>query len=91
MNIARISTVAQKVNGGMSIQVRVIPSSGVNKLEVIPAESLVKAKLTAPPVEGRANRQLIKVLADYLDLPKSSISILKGESSKNKIIKIALE
>jgi uncharacterized protein (TIGR00251 family) len=51
-------------------------------------DNTLKVYLTAPPVEGKANKLLREVLAKYLKVPKSCLSILKGETSRNKIIKI---
>lgn len=45
-------------------------------------------KLHAPPIEGKANEALVEFLADYFDKPKSSITILKGLTSKTKIIEV---
>lgn len=44
--------------------------------------------LTAQPVDGKANEQLLKVLAKHLQLPKSLLAIKSGKTSKNKVILI---
>ena len=49
---------------------------------------LTKVYLTAPPVDGKANQALIKFLAKHYNVSKSSIEIIKGEKSRNKIIEI---
>jgi uncharacterized protein (TIGR00251 family) len=41
-----------------------------------------------PAKEGKANQAVIRLLSEYFGVPKSNISIIKGESSKNKIIQI---
>ena len=48
----------------------------------------VKIKLTAPPVGGAANKQCIQVLAKALGVPKSSLAIDAGQSSRRKHIRI---
>lgn len=48
----------------------------------------IKAYVTAIPIKGRANRELIKLLSEELNVNKSKISIIKGEISNNKIIEI---
>jgi len=48
----------------------------------------LKVYLTAVPIQGKANKELIKLLAEQLSVSKSKISILKGERSKEKIIEI---
>lgn len=48
----------------------------------------MKIKLNSPPVDGAANKALIKFLASYFSVPQSSIEILKGEKSRYKVIKL---
>ncbi len=50
--------------------------------------SAVKIKLRAPPVEGRANEALIEFLADRLDLPRRAISLERGDTSRQKLLRI---
>ncbi len=47
---------------------------------------LVRVK--SPPVEGRANREMIEVLSDYFGVPKSRIRIVAGKSSRDKLVEI---
>ncbi|MFZ5996297.1 MAG: DUF167 domain-containing protein [Nitrospirota bacterium] len=76
-----------KVKDGIVIDVKVIPRS--SKKEIIGiVDAMVKIKLTAPPVGGAANEQLIELLADRFGVKKSDITIMKGESSTRKIVKI---
>ncbi len=44
--------------------------------------------LTAVPVDGKANKELIKLLSEKLNVGKNKISIIKGEKSKEKIIEV---
>ncbi len=48
----------------------------------------LKIYLTAVPVDGKANKELIKLLAEKLGVSKSRIEIIKGEKNKEKIIEI---
>ena len=48
----------------------------------------LKIYLTAVPVDGKANTELIKLLSKELDISKNKISIIKGEKNKEKIIEI---
>ncbi len=66
---------------------KVIPRSSKNEVIPIDAQTL-KVKLTAPPVDGKANEALIKILADHFDLPKSSITLLSGTHSRHKRVEI---
>ena len=49
----------------------------------------LKLALTAPPVEGRANEACIAFFAEFLNVPRSSVTIAAGESSRNKVIRVA--
>ncbi|MCK9315106.1 MAG: DUF167 domain-containing protein [Verrucomicrobia bacterium] len=48
----------------------------------------LKIKVTAPPVDSAANELLVEFLADLLGISKSSVQILKGQTSRNKIVQI---
>ena len=71
----------------MTIQVKLIPNSKYNKIEKI-GERHYKVWLTAPAVDNKANIMLIKFLADYFQIAKTSISIKHGLKARNKIIEI---
>jgi len=47
-----------------------------------------KAHLTAPPVNGKANKALVKLLAEYFNLKKSQVTIVSGKKSKDKLVKL---
>ena len=71
----------------MRISVRVIPRSKRN--EVIPqGDNRYRVYLTAPPVEGKANDKLVEVLAEYFHVRMRKITIIKGESAREKVIEI---
>ena len=70
------------------IQVRVIPRSSKISIEPVAAD-LYKVKLTSPPVEGAANAQLIKVLAERLLVPSNQIEIISGQTSRLKRLRIS--
>jgi hypothetical protein len=71
----------------MLITVHVIPRSGKNILTW--EQGSLKARLTAPPVDGAANEALQKLLAQRLGLPKHAISIVRGATSRQKVVEIA--
>ena len=50
--------------------------------------SAVKVRLTAPPVEGRANEELIKFLSEVLGVAKSQMEIVAGEKGRDKLVSI---
>lgn len=82
----------------MRITVRVIPRSGKNVLEwdegneregdLRGQQGILKARLTAPPVDGAANEALVALLADRLHLPKRAIQIVRGATSRLKTVEI---
>ena len=49
----------------------------------------LKLSLTAPPVEGRANQAVIEFFADLFAIPRSSVTIASGETSRNKTVRIS--
>ncbi|MEW6600523.1 MAG: DUF167 domain-containing protein [Nitrospirota bacterium] len=71
----------------LTIKIKVEPRS--SKSGVIgPYGDGLKVKLTSPPVEGKANKELIEVLAKEFGIPKKDVEIISGQSSKNKIVRL---
>lgn len=70
------------------MNVKVIPRGGSDRVEG-PHGDALKIRLNAPPVDGKANAALLRFLADELDLPVSAIAILRGETGRNKTLRIA--
>jgi len=70
------------------IQVKVIPNA--KKAEVIEEKDFYKVKVNAPAIEGKANKAVIKSLADYFKIKPKQISIIKGEKNSLKTIAILL-
>ena len=69
------------------IKVKLLPRSSRN--QIMGRESDVfKVKVTSPPVDGKANRTLIELLSKKLKLPKKSITIRSGETSRLKSVQI---
>ncbi len=68
----------------MRHSIRVIPKAKQNK--VVVEKDRLKVYLTAPAIEGRANEALIKILAEYLNVRKSEIRIIRGEKSRDKVV-----
>lgn len=71
---------------GAALAVRVIPRSSKNEISEIQSDGTIKVRLTAPPVDGKANKALIEFLADVLDLAPSKLEIVAGESARDKLI-----
>ena len=73
---------------GATFAIRVQPRARKNAIIGEIGDAL-KIALTAPPIEGRANEACIEFLAEFLKVPRSSVTIAAGETSRNKVIRIA--
>ena len=69
-------------NDKIIIEIRVVPNSSKNSIS--DEVDFLKVKLTAPPVDNKANKALIEYLSKLLKTPKSSIELVSGMTSKNK-------
>lgn len=76
-----------ELENGIKINIKVIPNSSRCEIAGVIDDNL-KIKLDIPPIEGKANQKCIKFLSKLLNVPKSSIEIISGERSKNKIFYI---
>jgi uncharacterized protein (TIGR00251 family) len=72
---------------GVVLSVRVIPRAGRSGLAGI-RDDAVLVRLAAAPVDGAANAELIETLADALDVPPRAVSIVSGERSRQKRVRI---
>ncbi len=70
----------------MKLHVRVKPNSKIEEVAGDGGEFLVKVK--EPPEKGKANRAVIRLLAGHFNVPQSSVKILGGLRSKNKLIEV---
>ncbi|MEJ5361015.1 MAG: DUF167 domain-containing protein [Spirochaetota bacterium] len=68
------------------VTVKVIPKSSKNSAQL--ENGVLRVHLNAPPVDGKANKALVELLAEMVHVPKSSIEIVRGEKGRNKQIKI---
>lgn len=74
-------------DGAIIFTVRVVPRAA--KSEIIGKfDGTLKIRIASPPVDGAANMELIKILAKNLGVSKSAVEIIKGQTSKTKLIKI---
>ena len=70
----------------MIINVRVIPRARVQK--IVADGDILRVYTNVAPTDGKANEAVIKMLAKHYDVPKSSISILRGATSHDKVVSI---
>ncbi len=75
-------------SAGVTFTVKVQPRARKNAITGTIGDAL-KLALTAPPVDGRANEACIEFFANLLDVPRSSVTIASGETSRNKVIRVA--
>ena len=73
----------------MNIEVRVMPRSSREEVVKV-GEDSYKVYMHEAAVEGKANKKLIEMIANYLSIKKSNIGITRGIKSKNKLIKIII-
>jgi uncharacterized protein (TIGR00251 family) len=72
---------------GVELALRVYPNAARNELAG-GSDGVWRVKVSAPPVRGKANKELIAFLAQKLGLRKGDLTILKGHTSRNKLISI---
>lgn len=73
---------------GAAVSVRITPRMPKNEISEILDDGTIKIRLTAPPVDGKANQALIEFLAKILQISASSIEIIAGQTGRNKLITI---
>lgn len=76
-----------EAKGGVVFAVQVVPRASRNEMVGIHGDAL-KVRLTAPPVEGRANEALIAFLAHWLDVRQSQVEIVAGATSRRKMVRV---
>lgn len=70
------------------IAVRVQPNAGQSKVTGF-KDGVWQVRVAAPPVEGRANEELVRLLSDILRVSKSSVIIERGLTGRNKLVAVA--
>jgi uncharacterized protein len=78
----------QESAGGVAFAVKVHPRAKKNAITGELGDAL-KVSLTAPPIEGRANQACVEFFANLLKVPRSSVTIASGQTSRNKVIQVA--
>jgi len=76
-----------EARGAVTFAVKVHPRARKDAITGELGDAL-KLALTAPPVEGKANQACIEFFANLLKVPRSSVTIAAGQSSRNKIIRV---
>ena len=76
-----------KTSTGATFKVRVQPGASKNEMVGVQQDAL-KVRISAPPVQGKANKALVNFLAKELGVKKSEIEIVSGHTSRVKKIKV---
>jgi uncharacterized protein (TIGR00251 family) len=83
----RLPVWIEPTSSGVVLRVLVAPRSATTKVLGL-HDGMVKVALTAPPVDGAANKALIAFLAKMLGVSKSSVTIIAGETSRKKSVSV---
>jgi uncharacterized protein len=79
--------VIQSTSDGIVITVQVIPRAGRSGVAGTRGDALL-VRLRSPPVDGAANVELIEVMAALLEVPKSAVTIVSGDRSRQKRVRV---
>lgn len=69
------------------LRVRLTPRADREAI-VLDGDGTVRARVAAPPVGGQANAALVKLLAQRLRVPKSRISVVRGQTAREKVVRV---
>ena len=70
---------------GVFLSIHVSTGSSKNSIDGLFGNKL-KVKIKSPPVDGKANEEIISYFAEFFGLPKRSVQIVKGATSKSKVL-----
>ncbi len=72
--------------GGVYVKLRVSPGAKSTAIKGLYGDGAIRLSVAAPPVEGKANAEVERYLAQLLGLSRSEITVAKGASSRNKLV-----
>ena len=76
----------KETENGLLIKIKIVPNSSKN--EIVLEDEFIKIKITAQPIENKANKALVEFLSKTFKVAKSNIEIVKGDTSKEKTLLI---
>ncbi len=79
---------AKRIPQGWLLSIHAQPGARRTEVAGLHGQAL-KVRVAAPPVEGRANDELITLVAEALRVPRKSVSVVKGSASRHKIVLVA--
>lgn len=82
------SPALKAVSDGVQIAIKVVPRA--SRTEIVgPEGAEIKVRVAAPPVDDAANTALLRFLADTLDVPKNTVKLARGASSRHKLVTVS--
>ncbi|MCW5875808.1 MAG: DUF167 domain-containing protein [Anaerolineales bacterium] len=88
MNVSKKSPKLSDGRRGAALAIRVTPRARRDEIVEVLPDQTIKIRLTAPPVEGKANEALIGFLSKVLDVSRSRIEIIAGDTGRDKLVSI---
>ena len=79
----------KETSDGLLIRIKIVPNSSKNDLII--EDEFIKVKVTAQPIENKANKALIEFLSKRFKVPKTFIEIVKGDTSKEKTLLFSIK
>jgi uncharacterized protein len=80
----------ESVDGQAALQLTLHVQPGASRTAVIGTHGdALKVRLAAPPVDGKANAELLRFLAEAFGVPRRNVTLLRGETSRAKVVRIA--
>jgi uncharacterized protein (TIGR00251 family) len=78
----------QQTDSGVIFSIRVVPRASRSELAEL-QDTAVKLRIMAPPVDGKANEECIRTVAEFFEVKKRQVTIVSGHTSRTKIIAVA--
>ncbi|MCL6561065.1 MAG: DUF167 domain-containing protein [Firmicutes bacterium] len=86
-SVRDLGALLREDEGGVVFRVRVAPRASANSISSL-AGGVIRIRINAPPAEGRANQALLKYLGEIFGVPLRRLSILRGQSSREKTVRV---
>lgn len=81
---------ARRVDGGWSLTIRVQP--GATRSEVVgPHGDALRVRVAGPAVDGKANAELVRFLAEHFGLPRRAVELTRGHTSRTKLVRVTTD
>ena len=74
---------------GTRLTLQVVPRAGRTELAGTYGDEALRLRLAAPPVDGKANRELVRFLSERLRVPAAAVSLAAGQAGRHKILRVA--